>query len=104
MCNRSIEAKDYDGREIVIGANNNASDSWRLSQEFAEGNIKALRNFRILDVPGADNSPHYPKGSYYEYLDYIPRVSANGTAQEYSMGDIQQMVREAVNKILNKQL
>ena len=100
-----VQRGNRDGSDIVIIANNNASDEWRLRQQFAAGDTDdMIRNFRVLDVPGVDNSPHYPKGSYYEYLDYIPRVSANGTAQEYSMGDIQQMVREAVNKILNKQL
>ena len=55
-------------------------------------------------MPGADNSAPFPEGSYWEYLNYVPRVWSDDTPQEYSMGDVQQMVREAVNKILNKQL
>ena len=99
-----VNCGSRDGRDIIIIANNSAKSIWALRQEFAHGNTDALRNFRILDVPGADNSTPHPKGSYWEYLNYIPRAWANDTAQEYSMDDVQQMVREAVNKILNKQL
>ena len=93
-----------EGRGIVIAANNNALSVWSIRRQFADGNTDVLRNFRVLDVPGADNSTPFPKGSYDEYINYIPRVWANDTTQEYSMDDVQQMVREAVNKILNKQL
>ena len=93
-----------DGSGVVIVANNNAIYGWRLKQAVADGNTDALRNFRILDVPGADNSAPFPEGSYNEYLNNIPRIRANGATQEYSMDDVQQMVREAINKILNKQL
>ena len=92
------------GSGVVIVANNNAIYGWRLKQAVADGNTDALRNFRILDVPGADNSTPFPEGSYNEYLNNIPRIWANGATQEYSMDDVQQMVREAINKILNKQL
>ena len=93
-----------DGSGVIIVANNNAIYGWRLKQAVADGNTDALRNFRILDVPGADNSTPFPEGSYNEYLNNIPRIWANGATQEYSMDDVQQMVREAINKILNKQL
>ena len=93
-----------DGSGVIIVANNNAIYGWRLKQAVADGNTDALKNFRILDVPGADNSTPFPEGSYNEYLNNIPRIRANGATQEYSMDDVQQMVREAVNKILNKQL
>ena len=93
-----------DGSGVIIVANNNAIYGWRLKQAVADGNTDALRNFRILDVPGADNSTPFPEGSYNEYLNNIPRIRANGATQEYSMDDVQQMVREAINKILNKQL
>ena len=93
-----------EGRGIVIVANKTAISGWRLRRQFADGNTDVLRNFRVLDVPGADNSTPFPKGSYDEYINYIPRVWANDATQEYSMDDVQQMVREAVNKILNKQL
>ena len=93
-----------EGRGIVIAANNNAISGWSIRRQFADGNTDVLRNFRVLDVPGADNSTPFPKGSYDEYINYIPRVWANDATQEYSMDDVQQMVREAVNKILNKQL
>ena len=93
-----------DGSGVVIVANNNAIYGWRLKQAVADGNTDALRNFRILDVPGADNSTPFPEGRYNEYLNNIPRIWANGATQEYSMDDVQQMVREAINKILNKQL
>ena len=93
-----------DGSGIVIIANSSAGNGWRLRQDIADGNTDAPRNFRILDVPGVDNSTPYPEGSYWGYLNYIPRIRVNDTTQEYSMGDVQQMVREAVNKILNKQL
>ena len=81
-----------------------AISGWRISRQFADGNTDVLRNFRVLDVPGADNSTPFPKGSYYDYLNNVPRVWANDTTPEYSMDDVQQMVREAINKILNKQL
>ena len=93
-----------DGRGIVIAANNTAISGWGLRQQFVDGNTDVLRNFRVLDVPGADNSTPFPKGSYEEYINYIPRIWANDATQEYSMDDVQQMVREAVNKILNIQL
>lgn len=93
-----------DGSGVIIVANNNAIYGWRLKQAVADGNTDALRNFRILDVPGADNSTPFPEGSYNEYLNNVPRIRTNGATQEYSMDDVQQMVREAINKILNKQL
>ena len=99
-----VNRGNRDGRGIVIVANNTAIYGWRIRQQFADGNTDALRNFRVLDVPGADNSTPFPKGSYEEYINYIPRVWANDATQEYSMDDVQQMVREAINKILNKQL
>lgn len=99
-----IEHGKKDGSGIVIVANNNAIYGWSLKQAVADGNTDALRNFRILDVPGADNSAPFPEGSYNEYLNNVPRIRTNGATQEYSMDDVQQMVREAINKILNKQL
>ena len=99
-----VRRGNRDGSGIVIAANNNALSVWSIRRQFADGNTDVLRNFRVLDVPGADNSTPFPKGSYDEYINYIPRVWANNATQEYSMDDVQQMVREAVNKILNKQL
>ena len=93
-----------DGSGIVIIANSSARNEWALRQQIVDGDTDAPRNFRILNVPGVDNSTPYPEGSYWGYLNYIPRIGVNDTTQEYSMGDVQQMVREAVNKILNKQL
>ena len=94
-----------DGSGIVIAANNTSLYGWRLTQAIHNGDTEAAnRSFRILDVPGADNSNPFPKGSYYDYLNNVPRVWANDTTPEYSMDDVQQMVREAINKILNKQL
>ena len=99
-----VSRGNRDGSGIVIIANSSAVYGWRLRRQFTDGNTDGLKNFRILDVPGADNSAPFPEGSYWEYLNYVPRVWGDDTPQEYSMGDVQQMVREAVNKILNKQL
>lgn len=99
-----VRRGNRDGSGIVIIANNNAIYGWMLRKAVSNGDTDALRNFRILDVPGVDNSTPYPEGSYDEYLNNIPRVWANNATQEYSMDDVQQMVREAVNKILNIQL
>ena len=100
-----VKRGNKDGSGIVIFANSSAISLWRLRPRVEEGDIYApSRYYRILDIPGVDNSNPYPDGSFYEWLNNVPRVQANDTTQEYSMNDVQQMVREAVNKILNKQL
>ena len=96
---------EKDGSGIVIIANDSAINRWDLRQRFDAGDTDApSRYYRILDIPGADNSNPFPDGDFYHFFNDIPRVWANDTTQEYSMDDVQQMVREAVNKILNKQL
>ena len=100
-----VDRGKKDGSGIVIIANDRAINRWDLRQQVAAGDTDApSRYYRILDIPGADNSNPFPEGSFYYFFNDIPRVWANDTAQEYSMNDVQQMVREAINKILNKQL
>ena len=99
-----IEHGKKDGSGIVIVANNKTINLWKLNQRVKDGDIYApSRYYRILDIPGADNSNPFPDGSIYEWLNNVPRVQAYDTTHEYSMDDVQQMVREAVNKILNEQ-
>ena len=100
-----VSRGDKDGSGIVIIANSNAISLWKLRSQVEAGDTYApSRYYRILDIPGVDNSNPFPDGSFYDWLNNVPRVQANDTTQEYSMNDVQQMVREAVNKILNKQL
>ena len=74
-----------------------------LRKQIDAGNIDAATQYyRILSFPGIDNSNPYPQGDYYDMFNNIPRVEAGEQSQEYSVDDVRQMVREAINKILKK--
>ena len=92
-----------DGSGIVIACNGNASGTWDLKKQVDAGDVDAAsRSYRILSIPGIDNSNPYPQGDYYDMFNNIPRVEAGEQSQEYSVDDVRQMVREAINKILKK--
>ena len=92
-----------DGSGIVIACNENAVGSWDLRKKIEAGDIDAAnRSYRILSIPGIDNTNPYPQGDYYNIFNNVPRVEVEEPSQEYSVDDVQQMVREAVNKILKK--
>jgi hypothetical protein len=92
-----------DGSGIVIACNSNAPGTWDLRKQVDAGDVDAAsRSYRILSIPGIDNSNPYPQGDYYNMFNNIPRVEVGEQSQEYSVDDVQQMVREAINKILKK--
>lgn len=92
-----------DGSGIVIACNENAPGTWDLKKQVDAGDIDAAsRSYRILSIPGIDNSNPYPQGDYYDMFNNVPRVEVGEQSQEYSVDDVQQMVREAINKILKK--
>ena len=92
-----------DGSGIVIACNGNAPGTWALRKQVDAGDFDAAsRSYRILSIPGVDNSNPYPQGDYYDMFNNIPRVEAGEQSQEYSVDDVQQMVRETINKILKK--
>ena len=92
-----------DGSGIVIACDENAIGTWDLRKQVNAGDIDAAsRSYRILSIPGIDNSNPYPQGDYYDMFNNIPRVEVGEPSQEYSVDDVQQMVREAINKILKK--
>ena len=92
-----------DGSGIVIACNENAPGTWDLRKQIDAGNIDAATQYyRILSFPGIDNSNPYPQGDYYDMFNNVPRVEVGEPSQEYSIDDVQQMVREAINKILKK--
>ena len=92
-----------DGSGIVIACNSNAPGTWDLRKQVDAGDIDApSRSYRILSIPGIDNSNPYPQEDYYNMFNNVPRVEVGEPSQEYSVDDVQQMVREAINKILKK--
>ena len=92
-----------DGSGIVIACNGNAPGTWALRKQVDAGDFDAAsRSYRILSIPGIDNSNPYPQGDYYDMFNNIPRVEAGEQPQEYSVDDVKQMVREAINIILKK--
>ena len=90
----------------MIDINNYIVEKLKINKDSKTNNFDEINNKFISDIKKyiIKKYPMIKFNSYDEYINYIPRVWANDTTQEYSMDDVQQMVREAVNKILNKQL